>query len=149
MRGPVPEKKDVFDRVRAAAPLVRPEEVRQQVTCLPWMPCHSVPTVVPSLHDDDVVPLRARPRNLDGGLNGLTARVPEEEAVQGWVGHHGEKGLHELYVGLGQSDGALDVDDRLGLGDDSSSDVWVGMAERGDSDAGRKVKELATLLYDA
>jgi hypothetical protein len=104
--------------------------------------------MVPSLHDDDVVPLRARPRNLDGGLNGFATRVPEEKAVQGWVGHHGEKGLDELYVGFGQSDGALDVDDRLSLSDDSGSNVWVGMAERGDSDAGREVKELATLLYD-
>jgi hypothetical protein len=40
------------------------------------------PPVISSLHNNDVVPPGLHSRNLDGGLDGLATRVPEEETGQ-------------------------------------------------------------------
>ena len=97
-------------------------------------------------HDDDVVSLGLGPGDLDRSLDGLGPRVPEEERVEGRVRHHGQQRLDELDVRLRQGDGALDVDDRLRLGNDSGRDVWVGVSERGDSDTRGEVEQLLALL---
>lgn len=48
-------------------------------------------TMVTTLHYHNVIPLRLGPGDLYGGLNCLRSRIPEEEAVQAWVGHHSQQ----------------------------------------------------------
>ena len=65
------------------------------------------PAVVPALHVDDVLSARDRARHLDRCLDRLRARVPEEERVQRRVGHHRDKLLDALQVGLVVGNAAL------------------------------------------
>ena len=55
-------------------------------------------TVVRALNRDDVLLAGDQARHLNGTLNGLGARRPEEERVEGGVGHHGDELLDELQV---------------------------------------------------
>jgi hypothetical protein len=52
--------------------------------------------VVGALHDNDVLLLGGRTRELDGRLDRLGARVPEEERVERRVWQDGEQVLDEL-----------------------------------------------------
>ena len=52
--------------------------------------------VVCALHVDDVGPACDAPSHLEGGLDGLPARRPEEEGVEGGMRHHGQQPLDEL-----------------------------------------------------
>ena len=65
------------------------------------------PTVIRSLHRDDVLLAGDQARHLNGTLDGLGARRPEEERVEGGVGHHGDELLDELQVWLVVRDAAL------------------------------------------
>lgn len=47
--------------------------------------------MVTTLHYHNVIPLRLGPGDLYGGLNRFRSRIPEEEAVQAWVGHHSQQ----------------------------------------------------------
>ena len=90
--------------------------------------------MVAALHHDDVISLGVRASDLDRCLNGLTTGVPEEERVEALVRHHRQERLHQLYIWLRQGDGALNVDDRLGLSNDRSGDIGMRVTERRDSD---------------
>ena len=54
--------------------------------------------VVTTLHGDDVLLSGEDSSHLNGGLDGLGTRVPEEERVQGLIRHHREEFLDELQV---------------------------------------------------
>ena len=102
--------------------------------------------MVRSLHDNDIVPLCVGTGNLDGSLDGLGTRVPEEERFKRRVRHHRQQLLDELDVGLGEGNGALNVDDRLSLGNDRLGDSGVGVAKRSDSDSGSEIEQALVLL---
>ena len=65
------------------------------------------PTVIRSLHRDDVLLASDHPGHLNGALDRLRSRIPEEERVQRRVGHHRDKLLNELQVGLVVGNAAL------------------------------------------
>ena len=116
--------------------------------------------MVGSLHGDDVLLLGGETGDLDGGLDGLGPRVPKEEAVEGRVGHDGQEALDELQVGRRECDGALEVDESLGLTLDGGGHGGVAasckrcdpvgrsreylLAKVGDTDTRGKVEKLAT-----
>lgn len=133
--------------------------------------------MVSALEADDGLSAGSLTRELDCRLDGLGARVPEEEAVEGRVGHDGEETLDELEVGSGEHDGALHVDevrDLLGRrgGDDGVAAARVSeasgalerraecigqtrtrpeldsLSEVGDSDTGSEVEETLSVGGD-
>lgn len=63
--------------------------------------------VIRALHRDDVLAARDGARHLDGRLDGLAARVPEEERVERGVWHHREQLLDEAEVRLVERDATL------------------------------------------
>lgn len=67
-------------------------------------------TMISPLERDNVLSPRGLSRNFDGRLDGLAPRVPEEEAVEGRMGHGGEETFDELEVRCVKSDRALKVD---------------------------------------
>lgn len=104
-------------------------------------------TVVSTLHDDNVVSLRVRPRHLDGGFDRFGTRVPKEKRVKRRVGHHCEQRFDELNVWLGKSDSALNVDDGRCLRDDGCSHVGMRVTEGCHSDSRCKVEQLLIVLH--
>ena len=64
-------------------------------------------TVVRALHRDDVLLASDHPGHLNGALDRLRSRVPEEERVERRVGHHRNKLLDESQVGLVVGNAAL------------------------------------------
>ena len=73
------------------------------------------PSVIGALEADDVLPSRRLSRNLNSRLDGLGTRVPEEERVEGFVRHDGEKTLNQLEIRRVEGDGALEVDEVVAL----------------------------------
>lgn len=81
--------------------------------------------VVSALEDNHVLLAGSLPGELDGGLNSLGTRVPEEELVKRGVGHNREKLLNEFKIGLVESDGALEVNEVVDLFSSSLGDRGV------------------------
>lgn len=102
--------------------------------------------MITALHNYNVVTLGLGSRHFDRSFDRLTARIPEEEAVQARIRHHREERFDELDVRLRQGDGALYVDDRLSLCNDCRGNGGVSMPERGHTDTGREVKKLSSIL---
>ena len=69
--------------------------------------CAHCTTVVRALHRDDVLLASDHPGHLNSALDRLRSRIPEEERVQRRVGHHRDKLLDELQVGLVVGNAAL------------------------------------------
>lgn len=92
--------------------------------------------MISSLHDDDVVPPGLHSRNLDGGLNGFTARIPKEKTVQlapSCRFKHGQEVLDEFHVWIGESNRALDVNYLLRLIHNSRGNYRMTVAKRSDA----------------
>lgn len=87
--------------------------------------------VISTLEYNQVLPAGCLPGELDGSLNSLGTRVPEEELVKRGVGHNREKLLDKLKIGLMESDGALEVNEVVDLLSSSLRDR--GMAAKGAS----------------
>lgn len=81
--------------------------------------------VVSALEDNHVLFAGSLPGELDGSLNSLGTRVPEEELVKRGVGHNREKLLNEFKIGLVESDGALEVNEVVDLFSSSLGDRGV------------------------
>lgn len=81
--------------------------------------------MVSALEDNHVLLAGSLPGELDGGLNSLGTRVPEEELVKRGVGHNREKLLNEFKIGLVESDGALEVNEVVDLFSSSLGDRGV------------------------
>lgn len=81
--------------------------------------------VVGSLHDDDVLLLGGMAGEFDGCFDGLGARVPEEERVEGFVGHQRNHGVDEVELGLLKGDIDLAMDQFPGLGLRGFCDCWM------------------------
>lgn len=98
-------------------------------------PCHGTGThgsaVISALEDNQVLPASCLPGELDGSLNCLGTRVPEEELVKRGVGHNREELLDKLKIGLMESDGALKMNEVVDLLSSSLGDR--GMAAKGAS----------------
>lgn len=63
--------------------------------------------MVPTLHRNDVWPACDYAGHFDSAFDGLRAGVPEEERVEGFVGHDGDELFDELEIGLVECDTAL------------------------------------------
>ena len=104
--------------------------------------CPKSPSMIASLHDDDILPTRGHPGELDRRLYGLCARVPKEEAVECRMGDMFQELLDERQLGPTKSDVDLRMNECSALLLRRGSDARMTVAQIDDSDAGCEIEEL-------